>query len=107
MGRQTGTNRQLMRKTSDQNRASPLGERTAPRFADRSVRLLSPDVAWIDTREIRFGRLILKPTFPVLQANGCEPGIVARGGPDIFSLSREWRPQGDSNPRYRRERAMS
>ena len=61
------------------------------------MRLLSPDVAWIDAREIRFGRLILKPS----------RAIVARGGPDIFSRPREWRPQGDSNPRYRRERAMS
>ena len=72
--------------------------------------LLPPDVAWIDAREMGFGRLILKssfPVLPVLQANGCEPGYRARGGPDIFCRLREWRPQGDSNPRYRRERAMS
>jgi hypothetical protein len=55
------------------------------------VRLLSPEVAWIDAREMRFGKLILKPSLPVLpvlQANGCETRYRgARRPPDLFSIT--------------------
>ena len=43
--------------------------------------LLPPDVAWIDAREMGFGRLILKPSFPVLpvlQANEVRAGVSWR-----------------------------
>ena len=80
-----------MRKTSRPKSSRPWSEQTAPRFAERSVRLLSPEVAWIDAREMRFGKLILKPSLPVLpvlHANGCETRYRgARRPRDLFSIT--------------------
>jgi hypothetical protein len=74
-----------MRKTSRPKSSRPSASRASLCRAIGAFAVAR--VAWIDAREMRFGKLILKPSLPVLpvlQANGCGRGIVARGGPEIF-----------------------
>ena len=69
--------------------------RPAKRYAHLSPKYLAGAAGTLDSA---FGEA--RPT----DRTG-EFGIVTMASP--HSGSAEWRPQGDSNPRYRRERAMS
>ena len=44
----------------------PFSERSAPRVTNTTVRFLSPDVALIDARQIRYGSQFLRQSLPVL-----------------------------------------
>jgi hypothetical protein len=78
-----------MRKTSRPKSSRPSASRASLCRAIGAFAVAR--VAWIDAREMRFGKLILKPSLPVLpvlQANGCETRYRgARRPPDLFSIT--------------------